>query len=163
MADWHGRHTIDALSLPSRAHNALVRAGITDLEDLIALDDVELLTIRGFGMASLVQVRERLEAWQRDHQPEEPEAPEKAPDVVDEPGIEYGPDAFSLLPGRQVLHASWIPDPSPHLFLWGEGAPWPPTGSRGPTSNLQLPIPNLQYLPIPSTFLQKHCGLCCQN
>ena len=84
MADWHNRFTIDALNLPSRVRNALVRAGITTLEDLAALDDYELLTIRGFGMTSLAQVRERLAAWQRDHPPEQP-APEEAPASESEP------------------------------------------------------------------------------
>jgi len=32
MADLYARHPIDALNLPARARNALVRAGITTLE-----------------------------------------------------------------------------------------------------------------------------------
>ena len=160
MADWHGRYTIDALNLPSRVRNALVRAGITALEDLATLGDYELLTIRGFGMTSLAQVRERLAVWQRDHLPGEPVVPEKAPDASDEPGIEYGPDAFSLLPGRHVLHATWLPDPSPHLFLWGEGAPRSPTphlqhpasNPQPPTSNFQLPTSNFQSSIPPHPF-----------
>jgi SNF2 family DNA or RNA helicase len=152
MADRHGRYTIDALNLPSRARNALVRAGITALEDLVALGDADLLTIHGFGSTSLAQVRERLAVWQREHPPEEA-VPEEVLTASDESAIEYGPDAFPLLPGRQVLHATWLPDPSPHLFLWGEGEPQSPISNlQSPTSNLQPPTSRHPFHLPPATL-----------
>ncbi len=121
MADLYARHPIDALNLPARARNALVRAGITTLEELTALSDAELLALRGFGATSLAQVRERLAA----RAGEQTTAPQAEP-------VPAAPPANGDLPGRQVLHATWLPGPPGHLFLWGEGEPLPPRRGRAP-------------------------------
>jgi len=131
MAGLHTRHPIDALNLPPRARNALVRAGITTLEDLVARSDVELLALRGLGSTSLAQVRERLATWEREQQPDEA-VPKEELSAGDESGDEYGRELLALLPGRRVLHATWLPGPPGHLFLWGEGKPLPPRRGRAP-------------------------------
>ncbi len=135
MTDRNAQHAIDVLNLPARARNALVRAGIKTVEDLASLSAVELLAIRGFGSTSLAQVQERLAAWKREHpadeapsewrHPSEEAAPES---WVRQPGSyqggvdESGPyEDLTLLPGRQVLHATWLPVTPGQLFLWGEG------------------------------------------
>ena len=49
--------------LPMRAYNALKRAGIVRVQQLLAALDggeVELLKLRNFGQKSLLEVRERL-------------------------------------------------------------------------------------------------------
>ncbi|MBN1178233.1 MAG: ATP-dependent helicase [Anaerolineae bacterium] len=116
--------SIDVLDLPTRAFNALMRAGIVTLADLRSCSDVDLLRMRGFGMTTLAQVRERLSAWERDHPlpPVGDETPAPAP-----PPPPFEP--FALLPGRRVLHATWL---SGALFLWGEGPPLPPRRGRAP-------------------------------
>ena len=131
MADLLVAYPIDTLNLPTRARNALVRAGITMPEKLAAHSDAELLALRGFGLTSLAQVRERLAAWERERQPGE-----AVPGEGFAAGDEYEHDTIALLPGRRVLHATWLPGSgSPGcLFLWGEGRPLPPI------SNLQPPI-----------------------
>jgi len=140
MAGVNARHSIDALKLPTRAHNALVRAGITTLEALVALSDAELLALRGFGQTSLAQVRGRLTAWKRKHPVEllsdhdvDESAPGEAPVLELEAESEdlYERDDLTLLPGRRVLHGAWLPDSPGKLFLWGEATPAP---SRRPAS-----------------------------
>jgi len=118
MSDLYAQYPIDALNLPTRARNALVRAGITTVEELAARSDEELLALRGFGPAGLAQVRERLAAWEREHQPDEA-SPKAEPAAGDAPGH----DPIALMPGRQVLHATWLPGTPGCLFLWGEGKP----------------------------------------
>ena len=95
MADLYARHPIDALNLPTRTRNALVRAGITTPDDLAARGDAELLALRGFGATSLAQVRERLAA----RAGEQTAAPQAEP-------VPAAPPANGDLPGRQVLHAT---------------------------------------------------------
>ena len=54
---------IEELDLPMRAYNALKRAGIVRVQQLLAALDggeVELLKLRNFGQKSLLEVRERL-------------------------------------------------------------------------------------------------------
>ncbi|MCK4315307.1 MAG: hypothetical protein KAX24_06000, partial [Anaerolineae bacterium] len=121
MADLNASHPIDALNLPARARNALARAGITTLEELTALSDAELLALRGFGATSLAQVRERLAA----RAGEQTAAPQAEP-------VPAAPPANGDLPGRQVLHATWLLGPPGHLFLWSEGEPLPPRRGRAP-------------------------------
>ena len=121
MADLYAKHPIDALNLPARARNALARVGITTLEELTALSDAELLALRGFGTTSLAQVRARLAA----RAGEQTAAPQVEP-------VPAAPPANGDLPGRQVLHATWLPGPPGHLFLWGEGEPLPPRRGRAP-------------------------------
>ncbi|MDY7076678.1 MAG: DNA-directed RNA polymerase subunit alpha C-terminal domain-containing protein, partial [Chloroflexota bacterium] len=123
------RNSIDVLDLPTRVRNALTRAGITTLGHLATRSDTELLLLRGFGQTSLAQVRERLAAWEREHEPVKV-LTEKEPND----GDEYGHDATPLLPGRQVLHATWLPPLQGEgcIFLWGEGEPLPPRRGRAP-------------------------------
>ena len=116
---------LDVLNLPTRAHNALLRAGITTVENLAARSDTELLLLRGFGPTSLAQVRERLATWERERPPDA-----LAPEVA--PVAEHEHETIALLPGRQVLHATWLPGSPGHLFLWGEGEPLPPRRGRAP-------------------------------
>jgi SNF2 family DNA or RNA helicase len=122
MAGKQGPYPIDALDLPTRARNALVRAGITTLEELVARSDADLLALRGLGPTGLVQVRERLAVWAQERGPDE-EAPVEAPQVGEELEDEHGHEPLTLLPGRQVLHATWMPGSPSCLFLWGEGKP----------------------------------------
>jgi SNF2 family DNA or RNA helicase len=131
MAERHAPYPIDALELPTRARNALVRAGITTPEELVGRSDLELLALREFGPTSLAQVRERLAAWEREHRPDEVVS-EEEPGAGDESGGESGDDNLVLLPGRRVLHATWLTGSPGHLFIWGEGAPLPPR--QGPAS-----------------------------
>ena len=114
MADGHTRHPIDTLNLPTRAHNALVRAGITTPQELAVRSDLQLLALRGFGPTSLAQVRERLAAWEREQQPDRAATEEKPP-----VGGELEHDALALLPGQRVFHATWLPGSPGHLFLEG--------------------------------------------
>ncbi|MBL7062715.1 MAG: ATP-dependent helicase [Anaerolineae bacterium] len=132
MSDISARCPIDALNLPARARNALVQAGITTPEDVATRSDVELLALRGFGPTSLAQVRERLAAWGRERQPDQAAAPEAVPAAGG--GQEH--DDFPLLPGRRVLHATWLAGPPGRLFLWGEGEPLPPRRGRAPRTPL---------------------------
>ena len=128
VTDPRATYPIDTLGLSTRARNALVRAGITTVEALAARSDAELLVLRGFGPTSLAQVRERLAAWEREHRPatgmpaEEARAEESR----------EGGDALASLPGRRVLHATWLPGSPGRLFLWGEGEPLPPRRGRTP-------------------------------
>jgi SNF2 family DNA or RNA helicase len=149
MTNLRTPYPIDALNLPARARNALVRAGVKTPEDVDARSDLELLALRGFGPKSLAQVRERLAAWERERQPEEAvpgEEPGAGPDTGDEYGDEHGHELLTLLPGRRVLHATWLPGPPGHLFIWGEGKPpSPATRDLQPgTCNPQSAISNLQ-------------------
>jgi hypothetical protein len=124
MAGRQGPYPIDELDLPTRTRNALVRAGLTTPEDLAAHSDAELLLLRGIGPTGLAQVRERLAAWERERPADElalAEGPGAEPDDGDTTGL----GAPALLPGRQVLHATWLPGPPGRLFLWGEGKPLP--------------------------------------
>jgi len=144
MADL--QYPIDGLNLPTRTRNVLVRAGITTPEELTARSDVELLLLRGFGPTSLAQVREQLAAWERERQPDElvpGKEPGEEPGAGDESGDEYGRDDLALLPGRQVLHATWLPGSPGHLFLWGEGNPCSPAIRilQPPTSTHPFHIP----------------------
>jgi len=131
MANLYAQHPIDALNLPTRARNALVRAGITTLENLVARSDLELLALRGFGSTSLAHVRERLAARERERQPDEAVPGEESGAGPDD-GDEHRRELLTPLPGRQVLHATWIPGSPGHLFLWGEGEPLPPRKGRAP-------------------------------
>ena len=133
MLNRHASYSIDALNLPTRVRNTLVRAGVTAVEELADLSDAELLALRGFGSTSLVQVREALARWEREHTPEETvvmEESEAEPDAEDEPKQEI----IELLPGRQVIHATWLPAPSNHLFIWGEGKALPSRQDRASTT-----------------------------
>ena len=108
-------YEIDELQLPARTRNALVRAGVTTLGRLRALSDRELLALRGVGVTAVVQVREYLAAWEQQHT----RAEEPAQVADDDAQAIYEGDRFELLPGRQVLHAAWLPEG--RLFIWGEG------------------------------------------
>ncbi|HET89989.1 MAG TPA: hypothetical protein ENN99_04500, partial [Chloroflexi bacterium] len=119
MADLYQQYPIDALNLPARARNALVRAGIITPEKLATRSEDDLLAIRSFGATSLSHVREALAAWESEHAA----ASLDMPDTEEIPQPQDAPVAFLLLPGRRVLHAAWLPGSSPHLFLWGEEKP----------------------------------------
>jgi len=129
------RYPIDELNLPTRARNALVRGGVTSVEDLVAMSDADLLALRGFGATSLAQVRERLADWEPEHRPDEEvvlEAPAEASQAVEEPEGTPIYESLTLLPGRQVLHATWIPGSPGCLFLWAEGKPHSPHTPQPP-------------------------------
>ena len=51
---------IDDLELITRTHNCLKRAGITDVGQILEMDDKDLLAIRNLGEKSLAEVREKL-------------------------------------------------------------------------------------------------------
>ena len=153
MTDGIARYSIDALNLPARARNALVRAGITTLENLATRSDAELLLVRGFGPTSLAQVRGQLAAWEREHLPAEA-LPAEEPSAEPEGGEEYEQEPLTILPGRQVLHATWLPGSPGHLLLWGEGNPLSPATPGPPSeiSNPQSAIPNPQSSIPPHPF-----------
>ena len=136
MAGKRLQYPIDALELSTRARNALVRAGLTTPEDLVALSDLELLALRGFGPASLEELQERLAAWKPEIQPIE-DAPAEGSGEEDEPADEVEYEPLTLLPGRRVLHATWFPGSPGTLFLWGEGQPRSPAAPtpQSETSN----------------------------
>ena len=54
--------SIDDLELSTRTHNCLKRAGITDVGQILEMDDKDLMAIRNLGEKSLVEIRERLMA-----------------------------------------------------------------------------------------------------
>lgn len=54
--------SIDDLELTTRTHNCLKRAGITDVGQILEMDDKDLMAIRNLGEKSLVEIRERLVA-----------------------------------------------------------------------------------------------------
>ncbi len=114
-------YPIDALALPTRARNALVRAGVVTPEELAARSDEELLAISGFGATSLAQVRERLSKWEQEHRPEK--ETRESSDVLSDDEDLFGHEDLLLLPGREVLHATWVPGSPGGLLLWGEGRP----------------------------------------
>ncbi len=158
MADLYLQYPIDALNLPTRARNALVRAGIITPDELATRSDENLLAIRGLGATSLTHVHEALTAWELEQVTDPPDAPD-APDAPEaEPAQVRGdPIAFSLLPGRRVLHATWLPGPLERLFLWGEdkvaAQPMGPEATPLPHP-FQLPLARLRdSLPglIPAT------------
>ena len=52
--------SIDGLSLSPRVFNCLWRADIRNIETVISMSDKDLLNIRGFGIKSLTELKERL-------------------------------------------------------------------------------------------------------
>jgi DNA-directed RNA polymerase subunit alpha len=54
--------SIDDLELGTRTHNCLKRAGITDVGQILEMDDKDLMAIRNLGEKSLNEIRERLVA-----------------------------------------------------------------------------------------------------
>jgi len=54
---------VEDLGLPTRARNALRRTGITTIEQLQQLSDIELLCIRNIGPGSLRHIRSALHTW----------------------------------------------------------------------------------------------------
>ena len=105
-------HPVDLLDLPPRTRNALVREGITTPEDLRHRTDEGLLSIYGIGPVSFKQIKKALMLWERERQAVEQTDQAASPDR----------DPISLLPGRNVMHAAWVPGEPGQLFLWGEGA-----------------------------------------
>ena len=60
-----GRSTIDSpllesLDLSVRVLNSLKRAGFARVEDIVGMSDIELLAIKNFGQASLLELNEKL-------------------------------------------------------------------------------------------------------
>ncbi len=167
-------HSIDLLNLPTRARNALARAGITTVEDLAARDDDYLLSRRGFGATSLERVREQLAIWKREHPaPTPPDDGETAPEAQGANEENEARDTsesrrgetltLHLLPGRRVIHAGWLSggDSPGRLFLWGEGAAQEPAGQDASPSPhpFQLPPETLRAgLPdlIPEAAQETH-------
>ncbi len=152
-------HPIDALNLPTRTRNALVRAGIITPTELAACDDDYLLGLRGFGSTSLEYVHEQLAIWKQERFPDTPikgsDAPTLASPDGDDPGEESAasraashaasraqPLAINLLPGRQVIHAGWLSGgASPgRLFLWAEGPETDPARIPAPQSAASHPF-----------------------
>ena len=142
MANRHTRYPIDELNLPTRARNALVRAGLTTPGELAARSDADLLAVRGFGATGLAQVREALAAWEREHGLEEI-APVEVPEAAEALEDEQAHEPLTLLPGRQVVHATWIPGSPALLFVWGEKNPQTPAehSPRSEVSNPQSSTP----------------------
>jgi DNA-directed RNA polymerase subunit alpha len=54
--------SIDDLDLSTRTHNCLKRAGITDVGQILEMDDKDLMAIRNLGEKSLTEIREKLVA-----------------------------------------------------------------------------------------------------
>ncbi|MFW5709443.1 MAG: sigma-70 family RNA polymerase sigma factor [Chloroflexota bacterium] len=52
--------SIDHLELSTRTRNALIRADILTLRQLVAISDVDLLSVKNFGITSLQEVHEKL-------------------------------------------------------------------------------------------------------
>jgi DNA-directed RNA polymerase subunit alpha len=54
---------IDILEFPARAHNCLVKAGITRIIDLVNLSEDEALKIKNFGRKSFEEVKEAMKSF----------------------------------------------------------------------------------------------------
>lgn len=54
---------LSVLGLSLRTYNALRRAGYNTIEEVARLDDEQLVAVRNFGIKSLQELRERLQAW----------------------------------------------------------------------------------------------------
>ncbi len=52
---------VEELNLSTRTRNILLRAGVTEINDLISLSKVELMAIQSFGEKSYLDVREQLQ------------------------------------------------------------------------------------------------------
>ena len=52
---------VEELNLSIRTRNILLRAGVTEINDLISLSKVELMAIQSFGEKSYLDVREQLQ------------------------------------------------------------------------------------------------------
>ena len=52
---------VEELNLSTRTRNILLQAGVTEINDLIALSKVELMAIQSFGEKSYLEVREQLQ------------------------------------------------------------------------------------------------------
>ena len=53
--------SVEELNLSTRTRNILLQAGVTEINDLIALSKVELMAIQSFGEKSYLEVREQLQ------------------------------------------------------------------------------------------------------
>jgi len=107
--------SIDELDLTTRTHNCLKRAGITDVGQILEMDDKDLMAIRNLGEKSLVEIREKLVSRGYLPQVQVPGvlATEEAEETVEailqgEP--EEGEEA-PLLPGGPVLPEDEEKDP----------------------------------------------------
>lgn len=58
---------LEALDLPRRCHNALMRAGYDCVEQLLVMNDDELLEVRNLGRQSLADLRHALDNYISDH------------------------------------------------------------------------------------------------
>jgi DNA-directed RNA polymerase alpha subunit len=52
---------VEELNLSIRTRNILLRAGVTEINDLISLSKVELMAIQSFGEKSYLDVQEQLQ------------------------------------------------------------------------------------------------------
>jgi ribosomal protein L24 len=53
--------SVEELNLSTRTRNILLKAGVTEINDLISLSKVELMAIQSFGEKSYLDVREQLQ------------------------------------------------------------------------------------------------------
>ena len=67
---------IEELNLGVRAYNALKRAGINTVEELLGWDEERLLTIRGMGIVVADEVLGKLAEWEVKHRRQLPDQPE---------------------------------------------------------------------------------------
>ncbi len=142
LAKWY---PLDALGLPNRVRNALLRAGITTPEELATQSEAELLALRGFGATALTAVQRQLAAWQ---------SPSITAAAVESEAVLplQEPESEPALPrGRRVLHAGWLPGPPGQFFLWGEGEPQP-SPTAGNAASPLTPIPTHPFH-LPPTIL----------
>jgi len=58
---------IEVLNLSARAYNCLKRAGIHKADQLLALSDTDLLSIRGLGRLSLAEIRQKVTTYLAQH------------------------------------------------------------------------------------------------
>ncbi len=54
---------LEMLGLSTRPHNALVRSGITTVEQLATMSDGEIMKVRNIGTKSLTEIEDRLKAY----------------------------------------------------------------------------------------------------
>jgi len=166
-------YPIDLLHLSTRTRNALVRANLTTPEELLALSEYELLSIRGLGPKSVAEILDCLRSWVKENslsagvQTSQEEENGLALDRTMEDEAEVGSEpnrqaTYTLLslPGRYVLHAAWRGSrvgvetaQYGTLFLWGESPYAPAAPSSLPDASQEADTPPAHPFCLPVSRL----------
>lgn len=92
-----GETTVEALGLPIRAYNGLIRAGIKTLNQIVTYTREQLLEVDGIGKAALERIESSLEVVNRklaeSPEPEPEPAAEQAPAATEAPARPAGKKA----------------------------------------------------------------------